>query len=750
MVLTMEYNKITNLSYALSQLFEDHALVNSVVSPLPKHVFDSLNPNIQYSITKLKACLSEISGELETLKASQYEISEYLKQPHVSYAVYNPTDLRYSQYTDYINEKLLSTRSHTKNLYQKLAEHTSDVYMQLRADGMLASSPFCRDFYDLTLRVQKDCDDTSLSLDTTWADAPGHGVSSLTSGTGGAFGTVSYAPVSPAKKFMDSEAFWGLKVISIVGALLLILGVFTFGRFLFINVTATAQLVLIYVLGLVLMVLGEVLHRKQWRDWLAYTLTGAGAGVLFLSTAFGYMTLDVLNLWVSLGISLAVSVIVFAAAVRYKSQLIAIFSILGGMLLPMFIINTDIAAYASVYFALIIIFTAILTTRLNWQATRVFGMISGAIALGVLNIMFDPYYWVELTVHLKYVQIAFLGISIIVAFIATTSIPIVGAWIAKTKILSVDIVMLAICMFLYFTLALAWTSNFIWNLTFTLSQNTLEWLVILFFVLFCSGMAIAIEKRRQSDIRRGESEKDLAPLRMLFFIADVSFTVLFVLTILDGDWFILGLLALTALQLIYGFLRGAKRFIVSGGSIGALCLLIYLVYLFPFNSSEPSFIMQYFALTFTSAGIFVASLVYKPLSKEAGALIDIFRAIAILNMYLFIFYVINGVSLPAFTSIFVTLVFWLSALTWIFYGFAIKNNVYRVSGLVLALFSVFKLFVFDLHGIEPHLRIISYFVGGAVLLAISFTYQYFIKKEKNSINKFDDNYINKQIGEDLQ
>jgi len=78
------------------------------------------------------------------------------------------------------------------------------------------------------------------------------------------------------------------------------------------------------------------------------------------------------------------------------------------------------------------------------------------------------------------------------------------------------------------------------------------------------------------------------------------------------------------------------------------------------------------------------------------------------------------------------LLFGLTALGWVVFGFIRRNSVTRISGLAMSFFAVIKLFVLDLYGLETFLRIVSYFTGGAVLLAIAFIYQWFNKRlEKN-------------------
>jgi hypothetical protein len=80
------------------------------------------------------------------------------------------------------------------------------------------------------------------------------------------------------------------------------------------------------------------------------------------------------------------------------------------------------------------------------------------------------------------------------------------------------------------------------------------------------------------------------------------------------------------------------------------------------------------------------------------------------------------------SSLVLTLVFGLAALGWIWHGFVKLNGITRISGLSMAFFAVLKLFILDLHGLDTVWRIVSYFTAGVVLLAISFTYQWYSKR----------------------
>jgi len=81
-----------------------------------------------------------------------------------------------------------------------------------------------------------------------------------------------------------------------------------------------------------------------------------------------------------------------------------------------------------------------------------------------------------------------------------------------------------------------------------------------------------------------------------------------------------------------------------------------------------------------------------------------------------------------FASFWISATYIVTALLWTLLGFIRRYALLRRFGLVLALFSVAKLFIFDLQFLTQERRIFSYFVMGAVLVIISFVYQYFSKR----------------------
>jgi hypothetical protein len=81
-----------------------------------------------------------------------------------------------------------------------------------------------------------------------------------------------------------------------------------------------------------------------------------------------------------------------------------------------------------------------------------------------------------------------------------------------------------------------------------------------------------------------------------------------------------------------------------------------------------------------------------------------------------------------FSSAAISVIYVLTSLAWIIYGFTRRFAFIRRFGLALAIFAVIKLFLIDLTNLTQGYRIVSYFALGVTLIAISFVYQYFSKR----------------------
>lgn len=76
----------------------------------------------------------------------------------------------------------------------------------------------------------------------------------------------------------------------------------------------------------------------------------------------------------------------------------------------------------------------------------------------------------------------------------------------------------------------------------------------------------------------------------------------------------------------------------------------------------------------------------------------------------------------------ISVIYMILAFSWIAFGFIRRYSYMRRFGLVLSFMAIVKLFIIDLSFLTKGYKIISYFIFGVSLLAISFVYQYYNKQ----------------------
>lgn len=82
----------------------------------------------------------------------------------------------------------------------------------------------------------------------------------------------------------------------------------------------------------------------------------------------------------------------------------------------------------------------------------------------------------------------------------------------------------------------------------------------------------------------------------------------------------------------------------------------------------------------------------------------------------------------SFISSTISIIYAAMALGCIIFGFIKRYSLIRKYGLGLAILSVIKLILIDFANLTRGYRVVSYFILGIILVAISFIYQYFSKR----------------------
>jgi len=132
-----------------------------------------------------------------------------------------------------------------------------------------------------------------------------------------------------------------------------------------------------------------------------------------------------------------------------------------------------------------------------------------------------------------------------------------------------------------------------------------------------------------------------------------------------------------------------------------------------------------------AVGVIGAFSVYDLARRAAlGRVLGVQYLPLMVSAYIVVIFTINLIRAYglSFTSFWISVVYVVTALLWTIIGFMKRYVLLRRFGLGLALLSVAKLFLIDLAALTQAFRILSYFILGAILIAISYVYQYFSKR----------------------
>jgi len=641
------------------------------------------------------------------------------------------------------------------------------------------------------------------------------------------------------------ERFVGLNLLNKVGILLIIIGVIAAAQYTYLQLPDTLKGVMMFTLGAIMLVAGEVMNRKN-PNVFSLGITAGGVGVLYSALAISYFGLEILHMYTALLLCVLITAVTFILSTRYESQTILSFALVGGYL-PMFSIygsDDRIILYgAMVYFVVLNLLALMVAFRRKWTIATYIGLILNIVCTAAISITMSQ---TEIQVQLlnKILTVTY----ILFAFLIYSAIPILGTYNVKSKFKKTDVILLAINTFF---------SSLIMYLTF----YSFEWeaatgvLAIVFAVLY-----LYLGRIVESLFT------DEKHMQALFYLTGLTFVILIIPFQFGSVWLSLGWLAQGVALTVYGILKEEKNFIRAGYVINGLCLCAFIfVDVFArvdqLFATDHLFTFKYLAITFGSI-IILGSYIYK---KTLSFVFQrVYTYVVVINFWIFamyltfqefntflnransifyksnldvalaitltfiiayvvlrikvlsdvgvkiiagIFYVIGllwlfgmnsnsfvywnyigeiprSVTIAAtviliavslfsvfimrdlvklvvmekklgvewyplivsayfvivltqnlivqydlsFTSAWISIIYVVTALLWIIFGFARMYSFIRKAGLGLALLAVIKLFIIDLAHLTQGYRIISYFVLGITLVAISFVYQYFNKR----------------------
>jgi len=343
----MGTDSIVTIRNALDGLRYSQAEMEAAFRAFEEQDFAKENAHLRETLERLDAQLEQSREETAALRRAHEELAEKFKLELKSKRL-AMLGLSQRQHMAYLDAGLMRERARIDWLYGEMNLAMANMSANLNYVDASERDPLQAELAALRDRVNWHVGQSRARAQAARNDAAARHAYE--------FDKIKNEPIDDAalgvvRQFFAWETFWGLKIISIVGALLLLLGVFTFGRYLYINMGPVLQCVAIFVFGLALMGTGEAFFRKKWRGGFALALTSSGSGMLILGAALGYMTLSVLPIWAALCICAATSLITFAASLRYNAQLVAILALIGGYL-PIIAMRESFILFGAIYFTI--------------------------------------------------------------------------------------------------------------------------------------------------------------------------------------------------------------------------------------------------------------------------------------------------------------------------------------------------------------------------------------------------------------
>ena len=407
------------------------------------------------------------------------------------------------------------------------------------------------------------------------------------------------------------ERFIGLNVLNAIGIFLLIVGAITFARLTYVQLSEMLKGIMLFVLGGFMLTAGEVLNRKK-PNIFSLGISAGGIGILYAALATSYFILQILGMYPAILICVLITAVAFLLSIRYNSQTIIAFALIGGYL-PLFSIGAvDVILYgAMVYFIVLNLLALLISLNKKWRIASYIGLF--------LNIMSTIYicaqsYWTEEILK----QVCTILYALF-AFLIYTAIPIVSTYRTKQIFRKADVVLLAINTFS--------SSIIMYGVFYGFGWEDFNGLLAVAFALIYILMGKVIEKKFAGAERGMEA---------LFYLTGLAFVVLVVPLQFGKVWWSLGWLAEGVLLATYGVIKNEKWFKKIGGIIGLMCMGAFI--LFDVSHLEDSlFVFKYLAITIGSM-IVLGAYMYKKMM--VSWFVRIYKYLVLLNTWLFMMYLI--------------------------------------------------------------------------------------------------------------
>ena len=412
------------------------------------------------------------------------------------------------------------------------------------------------------------------------------------------------------------ERFVGLNVLNTAGIILLLIGVITTSRYIYLSDMLKGALMFSF--GGIMLVFGEILNRKK-PNVFSLGISAGGVAVLYTALAASFFILQIMELYPAIAVCVLLTVGAFLLSDRYDSQVIAVFALVGGYLQIIFGDESSIFVYGvMVYFVVLNLFALSVSWNRKWRVMAFTGLFLNIMGTAYICLFTgNGFFGESITAFDKTLIIIYA----LFAFLIYTAIPIVSAYRVKTGFKKSDVSLLAINTF--------FSSLIMYHIFGRFRLDDYDGLLAVVFAVFYLLLGRFIEKKFKS-----EGAKNI---RALFYLTGLAFVVLIIPLQFERAWLSLGWLAEGVLLAGYGILKNEKNFKRAGFVICMLCLYAFLLFDLPYVHYY-LFVWKYSAITLGGL-LILGAYMYKKITT--GSFVSIYKYFAIVNAQIYVIYIIH-------------------------------------------------------------------------------------------------------------
>ena len=599
--------QLNNVKKTLLEQKEKTESLSALVSAIEENDLSKENDKLQteiiannQKIEKLSSELSQIKQEHETLKKSLFD--QVLKQKNEVITQVNKEVESYFKTSLFVNGKnIIAVQSDLKQKSDKLHE-------TLKTELIADKKSFEEQITSLNKSIEEEIKKLHEKNKATFNEEKKNIKDEINKF---ASSPLTEEQIKRTVISNSAEVNAGSKVANIAGMFLILLGVIFGAQYTYSVILSNSFLksIFAFAIGIIFLILGEWQNKKS-NGSFSTGLTAGGIGILFASTAISFFNLHVISSITAATICILVSACAFYLSLRYNSQLIGIFALIGGYLPITSADSTASTMYGVlVYFLILNALSLFISKEKKWLPLNFISFFFNSIAIFTI-ILFNSNY-VTPSFTLTYVMINFIVYCLIV---------LINPFIKKVTLKTGDIVLLTLntvfhCSFVYIL---------IWIYHLNYLSVILSIIFCLIFFIFAKTIDIKIQDKR---------------LSALFYLTSLVFYILCIPLQFGKAYLSTGWLFESIALICYGVLKKDKLFENSGRAIFVFCFLAFITCDILLYFGTDDFLFKYLLLTLGSITIcFVYIYSIKKEKINLNNNLAIFINAALINVWLFLCY----------------------------------------------------------------------------------------------------------------